>query len=632
MDLPPDRFRSHSLRIGGATALYHIYHDVDIIKRHGRWTSGAFQGYLWEANETAKGVATRMARDATTLHANHPPNPAPAPRLPRGNPESRVGFSSSPPPVLLWLPAQQAPCTLPGASCSLPGPMGQKKGRGRGPHAPAATSKARAQTPPLPRRLTQLLRHGLDRARIPRDAEGWAEVGPVSDSLRATRMEVMNVALEDPDRYEHDPRTDRFRATRKRSYSEALAAAVPTTLARAPTGAVPVPTRAPRSRTPRRAQRPAPSRSVPPREPDMRRNPMAHRSATPEFRPLVRGDQSGAAGHPRPYQPAPDMPRGPPPRPRAASTPSGSGRASRGSLSVCSESTTGGSVRPALPEVGSRHVIVGRRTLWTELGIARRGSDGVHRIRAFPADPIFAERFLARGLVPGDRVIGVATATTPQRSWVPVEGTSTARLQTLLREGTRALFQKVDGNERNRSGAARARGPDHPRECRRVATLWGIQPPRNGGQRRAGAFARDRGRRDRGALAGRQGHHVEVAAALRRQAETLRLATTRSAAEAVERAATQGAKFTSASGDARLRQDLKACTSTALTVAVARKAARSRARARQQSGTERLWRRLLQDTDLTRPIVEVTMGATVSFPKPETVVSCASIDLQTLRS
>ena len=38
MDLPPHRFRSHSLRIGGATALYHVYHDVDIIKSCGRWT------------------------------------------------------------------------------------------------------------------------------------------------------------------------------------------------------------------------------------------------------------------------------------------------------------------------------------------------------------------------------------------------------------------------------------------------------------------------------------------------------------------------------------------------------------------------------------------------------------------
>eukprot|EP00972_Heterocapsa_arctica_P021092 3105362-Heterocapsa_arctica.AAC.1 len=54
-DLPPDRFRSHSLRIGGATALYHIYHDVEIIKRYGRWSSSAFQSYLWDANEDSRG-------------------------------------------------------------------------------------------------------------------------------------------------------------------------------------------------------------------------------------------------------------------------------------------------------------------------------------------------------------------------------------------------------------------------------------------------------------------------------------------------------------------------------------------------------------------------------------------------
>ena len=71
--LPAERFRSHSLRIGGATTLYHIYHDVEIIKRYGRWASSAFQGYLWEANETAKGVSTKMATDVSTLHVNDGP-------------------------------------------------------------------------------------------------------------------------------------------------------------------------------------------------------------------------------------------------------------------------------------------------------------------------------------------------------------------------------------------------------------------------------------------------------------------------------------------------------------------------------------------------------------------------------
>ena len=135
---------------------------------------------------------------------------------------------------------------------------------------------------------------------------------------------------------------------------------------------------------------------------------------------------------------------------------------------------------------------------------------------------------------------------------------------------------------------------------------------------------------DRDVLAGRREHHSNAAAALRRQAETLRPATARAAADAVERAETEGAKHTRASGDARLRQDLTACTGTALSGGGAKGGSQSRRRARQQSGTERLWRRLPQDTDLLRPIVELTTGATGSFRTPETVVSCDSIDLQTL--
>ena len=66
--LPPNRFRSHSLRIGGATVLYHIYHDVEIIKRYGRSSSSTFQGDLWEANETAQGVGEKMAANNATIH------------------------------------------------------------------------------------------------------------------------------------------------------------------------------------------------------------------------------------------------------------------------------------------------------------------------------------------------------------------------------------------------------------------------------------------------------------------------------------------------------------------------------------------------------------------------------------
>eukprot|EP00971_Amphidinium_carterae_P133330 2640837-Amphidinium_carterae.1 len=64
------RFRTHSLRIGGATALYHVRPDIQLIQRFGRWTSSAFQAYLWESNEAVLGLSEAMARDKTTLHSH----------------------------------------------------------------------------------------------------------------------------------------------------------------------------------------------------------------------------------------------------------------------------------------------------------------------------------------------------------------------------------------------------------------------------------------------------------------------------------------------------------------------------------------------------------------------------------
>ena len=158
-----------------------------------------------------------MARDETTLHVNRAPNPSPVFRVPHGDPESRVGFSECTPPAFLWLPAQHALCMPRGDNRVPPDTMGQKKGRGRGANAPATTSKARASAPPLHRRLTQLLRHGLERARLQHD-DGWTSVAGVIEQLHASRVSVMTIVLEDQDRYEHDPRLDTIRATRKRTY------------------------------------------------------------------------------------------------------------------------------------------------------------------------------------------------------------------------------------------------------------------------------------------------------------------------------------------------------------------------------------------------------------------------------
>ena len=63
-----DKMGSHSLRIGGASALYHATGEIETVKRYGRWSSGAFHKYLWDSAEQAKGVAKKMAEDQATVH------------------------------------------------------------------------------------------------------------------------------------------------------------------------------------------------------------------------------------------------------------------------------------------------------------------------------------------------------------------------------------------------------------------------------------------------------------------------------------------------------------------------------------------------------------------------------------
>ncbi len=53
---------SHSLRFGGASALWAAYHDSALVRRWGRWSSDSFQGYIWEAREGARGVSEAMAK------------------------------------------------------------------------------------------------------------------------------------------------------------------------------------------------------------------------------------------------------------------------------------------------------------------------------------------------------------------------------------------------------------------------------------------------------------------------------------------------------------------------------------------------------------------------------------------
>ena len=65
----PENISSHSLRSGGATAMFHVRRDLEVVKRYGRWVSDAFHAYLWESASQTRGLAAKMAEDDATMVA-----------------------------------------------------------------------------------------------------------------------------------------------------------------------------------------------------------------------------------------------------------------------------------------------------------------------------------------------------------------------------------------------------------------------------------------------------------------------------------------------------------------------------------------------------------------------------------
>ena len=62
MGVDPQHIGTHSLRFGGASALWAAYRDVGLIQRWGRWISNTFHSYIWEPRRASEGVAAAMAR------------------------------------------------------------------------------------------------------------------------------------------------------------------------------------------------------------------------------------------------------------------------------------------------------------------------------------------------------------------------------------------------------------------------------------------------------------------------------------------------------------------------------------------------------------------------------------------
>ena len=60
----------HSLRSGGASALYHATGgNKSLVQRLGRWASEAFSGYVWEDRTLARGLASAMLAAPWAAHA-----------------------------------------------------------------------------------------------------------------------------------------------------------------------------------------------------------------------------------------------------------------------------------------------------------------------------------------------------------------------------------------------------------------------------------------------------------------------------------------------------------------------------------------------------------------------------------
>ena len=82
--IPAKAMGSHSLRIGGASAMYRQGYDVEAIRRFGRWSSDAVHAYLWETHDKQKGLAQRMVAEQGPLTVTSGSGPATPPTAPSG--------------------------------------------------------------------------------------------------------------------------------------------------------------------------------------------------------------------------------------------------------------------------------------------------------------------------------------------------------------------------------------------------------------------------------------------------------------------------------------------------------------------------------------------------------------------
>ena len=61
----------HSLRAGGATALYRATRAIELVGRFGRWRTASISCYLWESDQEMAGLSSLMIKGGRTLHLSN---------------------------------------------------------------------------------------------------------------------------------------------------------------------------------------------------------------------------------------------------------------------------------------------------------------------------------------------------------------------------------------------------------------------------------------------------------------------------------------------------------------------------------------------------------------------------------
>ena len=64
----PKDFTSHSLRAGGASAMYHNGFTYEQIQRRGRWVSDVWKIYVQGTSDQEMNMTQRMSENATNLN------------------------------------------------------------------------------------------------------------------------------------------------------------------------------------------------------------------------------------------------------------------------------------------------------------------------------------------------------------------------------------------------------------------------------------------------------------------------------------------------------------------------------------------------------------------------------------